>query len=103
MGRVLFNDAAGNLLSGISGGLRCEIIGIFVDNDGFADDLAYRKPVCQKHCESVAAVAPQRRQVSRMIGVLAAVRIVVRQRECFPAPFRCYRMTQARKVSGETM
>lgn len=103
MGRVLFNDAAGDLFPGITRGLRGKIVRLCVNDDGSADDLIDGEPIRQKHRKRISVIFQKRRQVARVPGMLAAIGIVMRQRECFPAPFRCYRMTQARKVSGETM
>ena len=39
------HGAAGNLCTGISGGLRCEIVGSIVYDNGLSDNIIYRKAV----------------------------------------------------------
>ena len=76
------NHSAGNFCAGIAGWLSRKIIGMVVDDDGLANHLADGKAGGEKRAQRKSPIAKQRRQVSRVVGVFAASRIVMRQSVC---------------------
>lgn len=71
------NEAAGDLVSRVPCARAGEIIRLVVNDDGFSQDLAHREAIRQKGHKGKAIVAEQRRKVARVMGMPAAVRIVV--------------------------
>lgn len=49
-----------NLGTGISGRLRGEIIGVFVNYEGSTDDFVNAKPIGEKSKQGIAVIAKQR-------------------------------------------
>ena len=76
------NFSAGKFCAGITGWLRCKIIGVIVDKDCFANHILYRKPICHKYREGKSIVSDQRRQITGMEGMLTPVWIVMCHSSC---------------------
>lgn len=74
------DHTARNLLAGIARRLGGKIIGTGMDNHGFADDLGHAEATGQHHAERISAGFKQRRQIARVLRMLAAAGIVVRHR-----------------------
>lgn len=53
-----------------------------MDYNCFADNLVYRETVCQKNRQGSAAIAKQGRQISCVVGVSAAVWVIVGHDVC---------------------
>ena len=71
------DDAAGDFLPGVSCGLCCKIVWVRVDNHCFTENIIYIESVCEEYVKGIPAISPQRQQVSGMIGMPAAVGVIV--------------------------
>lgn len=76
-GLAAADDAAGNFLAGISGGLSGVIVGIFVDNNGAVEDIFDLKTLVIKGVPGVTLIAKKREQISGMPGMRSGVGIIV--------------------------
>ena len=83
----LADYAAGDFRSGISGGLRVKIVRLRVDHNGFPENIADGKSVCQNRQFRSSVAGQQRRQVARMAWMvtLAGVKMSLRIGEALPA------------------
>ena len=77
---ALFNSPAGDFLTGVSGGLRGEVVGISVQDYGSAQDFLHAEAICQKDRKGIAAAAEKREQIAGMARMGAAAGIVMAQR-----------------------
>ena len=73
----LLYHSAGNLLSGVSGGLSMEVIWITVNNHSPSNHLAYRKPTRFKGSIRISLAPHQRRQISSMFRMCLLHMVVV--------------------------
>lgn len=71
------NPAAAYFIACISGGLGGEIIGLFVNDHGFANDVRQGKSLVVEDAESIALIAKKRRQIPRVIGMGGISGIIV--------------------------
>ena len=74
---VFGDNAAADLVAGVSGRLRGEIIGRAVNDQGASDDLRQLKPIGIKGAVGIPLVAEKGRQVAGMIRVRQSAGIVV--------------------------
>ena len=63
------HNSAGDFLAGVAGGLGGEIVGGFVDDDGFADDLIHPEAAGEDGHFGFSPAGQQGRQISGMVGV----------------------------------
>lgn len=75
---VFGNDAAADLVAGVSGRLCGEVVGCAVDDQSSADDLRQFKSVGIKGAVSVAPVTEKRGQVAGMLRMRQSAGVVVR-------------------------
>ena len=75
---VFGNDAAADLVAGVSGRLCGEVVDCAVDDQSSADDLRQFKSVGIKGAVSVAPVTEKRGQVAGMLRMRQSAGIVVR-------------------------
>ena len=75
------NDPTGDLRAGIARWLGGEIVGMVMDDDCSANHLIHGKAVSQKQGERIPVVSEQRRQISGVIWVFTATRIVMGHRQ----------------------
>lgn len=75
---VFGNDAAADLVAGVSGRLCGEVVGYAVDDQRTADDLRQFKAVGIKSAVGVAPVTEKRGQVAGMLRMRQPAGIVVR-------------------------
>lgn len=68
--------AAGNLASGVAGRLRCKIIWVAVDDDGFANDICNRKAV-REVCHPCETVVPEQRRHIALMSRMRAGRGII--------------------------
>lgn len=71
------NHSAGNFCAGIAGRLGCKVIGMIVYNDRSADYLIDRKTIGQKQEKRKTVISEQRRQISGMVRMRTADRIIM--------------------------
>lgn len=81
-GAKSLNDAAGDFLSGVPCGLCGKIVGVRVDDHRFAENVVYTESVCQEYGKGVPVISPQGQQVPGMIGMSAAVGVIVSSGVC---------------------
>ena len=74
---VAADDAAGNLLTGITGGLCGEIIPITVDYDRTVYDIPDLEALVIKGTPGVALITEKREQVTGMFRMGTGIRIVM--------------------------
>lgn len=75
--RHFLDDPAGDFRAGIARGLGGEVVGAVVDNDRFADDLLHSEAAGQKQGQGSSPAFQQGRQVSGVVGMLAAIGIIM--------------------------
>lgn len=75
--KVAMYYAASNLVSRMTGRLRCKIVGRIVHDDGFLEDFFDRKPVGIKNRPSKAVTAEQGRHIACVMRMKTIVWIIV--------------------------
>ena len=73
-------DTARYPLSRRSRGLCFHIVAVSVDYNGATDYILGRKSVCQHRAPGISVISKERRQIPRMIGMLASAPIKMRAR-----------------------
>lgn len=74
---VAADDAAGNLLTGITGGLCGEIIPIAMDYDRTVEDIPDPEALVIKSAPGIALIAEKREQVTGMLRMGGGIGIVM--------------------------
>jgi len=69
------DDAAGQPFSRVAGRLGAIIVGIFVDNDGFADNVADPEPVRKETHAGIAVIGKKDGKIPRVIAMGLIVRV----------------------------
>ena len=79
-GEAGFDLPAGDLGSGVAGGLGGKIIRPGMDDDGFANDVMNGETVCQKYLQGIAVVSEKGREVSCVERMFFLSGMIVGQR-----------------------